>query len=100
MKILRIFPETAMYYSHQGLRSIAAKNKIDVDELEMGEFLVFINKRLNSVKILTAGNVLCYLKTIDQRRLEMKTIQMIPAFFEGSQFKYDKALEQVLRRVA
>jgi hypothetical protein len=87
-----------MAYSHKGLSEIAKKNKIDVKNLSESEFVVFINKRLNAVKIYAPNNIIAYLRSPDGKRLEMKTIQMIPYYFRGGQFQYDKALERVLLR--
>lgn len=100
MKIKAVFPETPMYYSHLGLAKIAMKRKIDVKKLEPGEFVVFVNRPLNACKIFTHGNVIAYLRTVDNRRLEMRTIQLLPSYFRGGQFHYDKALEQVLKKAA
>lgn len=100
MKIIRVFPETPMYFSHVGLSAIALKYKINLQVLEPGEFCVFINKALNAVKIFTHGNTIAYMRSPDNRRLEMKTIQMIPTFFRGGKFHYDQALETVLKKAA
>lgn len=97
-RIVRYFPDTHLGNSHQGLADIASKHKIRVNALEIGEFVVFVNKKQNALKMFASGNVIAYLKTPDGRRLHPKAIGMIPNFFNGREIKYDAVLTEVINK--
>lgn len=97
-RIIRYFPESDLRCGHLGLSVVARKHKIDTSELSPGEFLVFSNKTKNKMKIYAPGNVIAYLKSPDNRRLDLRVITLIPRFFNGTDFNYSGALKELFER--
>lgn len=95
-RIIRYFPDTDLRSGHDGLAKIAREKKIDVRSLGAGEYLVFTNSAKNKVKVFTGGNVIAYLKS--KTKIDMRTIALIPKYFNGGEIRYDQALEKVLRK--
>jgi hypothetical protein len=95
-RVVRFFPDSDMRCQHDGLAAIAALQGIDVWNLKPGEFVVFANKSRLGLKIFAPGRVLCYLRSPDGNPLEMRTISLIPRFFNGDEFRYDPAVKHLL----
>lgn len=97
-RLLRVFLNADMRNQHDGLRALAKTEKINIDKLEVGEMVLFINSDKNRVKLYGSNNVLAYLK-LDKGKIDMRTISLIPRAFSGSgKIDYDAALKEVLTR--
>lgn len=96
LRILRFFPQSDLRCSHDGLRVLAKKNGVDPWKLAPGEFLVFANNLQNKLKIYAPGNVLVYLKSPDNHRIDLDIIRLIPRFFNGTEFNYPAALQKLI----
>lgn len=97
LRVIRFFRDADLRCGHDGLREMAKKEGIDPWTLEPGEFLVFANNRQNKLKIYAPGNVLCYVKSPDDRRIDLNIVRLIPRFFNGTEFNYDAAVREVLK---
>lgn len=95
-RIVRYFPRADLRSGHSGLAKLAAKNGVDLNNIAVGEFLLFVNRAQTSFKLLTAGKVLVYYR--DTRRLNPATFAIIPKYFNGSAVNYDGALYEALRK--
>lgn len=93
-KIIRYFPDTNISNSHKGLSSIAEKVGIDTTQLGAGEYLIFVNRAQNAVKMFAQGNVLAYLRV--KGKLDLRTIAKLPTYFDGGEIRYQTALREVL----
>jgi hypothetical protein len=85
-----------MGYSFQGLSLLAKDHGIDLSKLNVGEFVLFVNTKKTSFKLYTANNTICYVKMPGNRRVDLRVIQDIPKYFNGSSLDYNKALTNVL----
>ena len=93
--LIYLFLDVPMYKSHRGLTEIfqnAAKGK----SLQKGEVVLFINRKWTRLKLLTSDNVILYLAQPDNRPINPKTIQYLPACVNGNEINYNKALSKVL----
>lgn len=97
-KIVRYFSDTNLRSGHKGLALEAKKHKINVKELAIGEYCIFVNKSKNAVKIYAAGNIVAHYKDPGNKRLNHKAIKILPMFFNGKEINYDAALEVVMKR--
>lgn len=97
-RILRVVFNADLRNSHDGLEAIAKDFKLKVSELEIGEFVVFMNTRKTAIKIYAAGNTIAHFKMPGGKKLNLKTIAMIPRYFNGSEFRYDQALREVIEK--
>lgn len=95
---MRVFLNADMRNQHDGMKALAKSEKIDIEKLEVGEIVLFINSEKNRIKLFGAKNVLAYLK-LDRGKIDMRTIALIPKAFSGSgKIDYDKALKEVLTK--
>lgn len=97
-KLLQVFLNADLRCSHDGLTSLAKKEKVDVSQLTPGEYVIFINSGKNRIKLFAANNVLAYLR-LPQGKIDMRTISLIPRAFEASRkINYDEKLREVLTK--
>lgn len=92
LRVVRFFPESDLRAGHVGLRKLAMKANLDPHTLKPGEFLVFANRALTRLKIFAPGNVIAYLASPDEKRLDLDVIRYIPRYFHGGQITYDDLL--------
>lgn len=96
-KILHLFTEVSMICSHDGLSKIAGKEKVDLKNLSVGEFVLFANRSLTAMKLFAAHNVIIYYRAPDNRPIDIRALKHIPQFVSGSDIGYDRAILAVLR---
>jgi len=97
--ILSYFPDTDLRCGHDGLADLADRAKKPVEDLKVGQFLLFVNRRQSAVKILTADDVLIYLRP-ESKRLNFDAISLLPKYFNGTAFNYKGAVkEAILKRI-
>lgn len=97
MKIIRYFSDVDMRNGHNGLRQIARDEGIDLRRVPEGQFVIFMNKKKNCLKMFASYNVLAHVK-LDEGKIDPRVIAHIPACFNGREIDYDKALRKVMRR--
>ena len=96
-KVICYFPHADLRCSHAGLANLAKYHKKDVDNMNKGDFMVFLNAKQTQAKILTSDSILIHLKN-EGRRLSLEAISMIPTYFNGESFNYKAALKKVIER--
>lgn len=94
-KIYRCFFDVDLRNGHHGLSILAIKNKINIKLLDNGEFVVFINRRRNALKLFAANNTIAHYK--QNHIIDLNTIRLLPTVFNGTEIKYDAALEKALK---
>lgn len=99
-RLIRLFLDTDLRCSHDGLAEIAAKSKIKVENLTPGELLVFVNSSKTQVKVFAAHNTVASHKNPSGRRLMMDSLRYIPEAFGGSgRIDMDAAIKKALEKV-
>lgn len=97
-KIVRYFPDTDLRAGHDMLADKAIRNKINVKALGRGEFVVFVNRAKTALKMFAgSANLVAYLR-LEKGKLDLRTISLIPEYFDGSEIKYDLALKKVIEK--
>lgn len=98
--IVRIFQKTDMRNQHDGLVRLALKFKVRLDSLGAGEHVIFLNNRLDKVKMFSANGVLSYYRAPGSLTMDM--IEYIPQCFGANGMNWQKAerlaLEKLLTR--
>ncbi len=97
-KIVRYFPDTNLSGGFDRLSAIAKRNRIDVSSLAFGEYLIFVNKKRDKLKMLCGNDLVAYLRLPNGARIDLRTIALIPRFFNGTAIEYDRALREVLEK--
>lgn len=105
-RILQVFLNTNLGNGEEGLKRIVRKYAVSTTSLaamEPGEYLVFINRRQDKVKILVATDnvknamrpfLVAYIRLPVGQRVSLTTIKYFPqAFTAGKHIDYDKALK-------
>lgn len=96
--VMHVYPNVSMSNGHDGLKVIAKKmSKLDVSELQVGQFALFINKAFTACKMFGANNVLLHYKHPLNHCLDYKALRLLPEFFDGQDIGYTKALRQVIK---
>lgn len=92
-RLVRYVPDADLRMGYDGLNEKGILNN-----LGKGEFVAFVNRGRDKVKLCTGGDMVAYLRLPTGQRIDPKVIQYLPEFFDGSAIKYDKAVEKVLRK--
>lgn len=98
VRTIKLFHDINMGMGHKALSEILAKEAIKLDQLESGSIVMFINKKMDKLKILGAhGLVVGYLKMPDGQRINLSAIQYIPQTFGANgAINYTSALRKAL----
>lgn len=89
---------TNLQNGHDGLKLIAKKQLgVDINALGAGEMVAFLNRAGDKVKVYASGDVIAYMRAAKDRKIDPRTIALIPKYFSGTTINYDKAIRQVLR---
>lgn len=93
-RVKQIFLNTDLRCQHRGLSLLAAKRKCNLDKLEPGEHVAFVNRRKDRVKLYSANGLLSYLKS--DRPLDLRAIASIPeAFGKSLKLKYASGIRKL-----
>jgi len=83
---------------HVGLAAQAKNLKINLDQMSVGEFVVFINRARSAAKFMSPDKILIsHWRMPNGGRMNPKVIKLIPRYFNGREFHYDQALAKVVR---
>lgn len=97
-KIKRLFLNVNMGLGHNGLASVARDHKIEPSALGDEELLLYINRRMNKLKILGGGGlVIGYYRTRGEEKMMLEAIQYLPQTFGAKGFDYNAAVEKALK---
>ena len=97
-KLVRYFSNVHLGNAHRGLAQLARKENIDVRNLGKGEFVVFVNTKQTAFKMFAPGNIIAHYKNKEDKRIDPRTIVMLPNYFDGAEINYDRALKAVIER--
>lgn len=97
-KVVHLFTEVSMSYGHKGLIALAARKRLNVLNLEVGEFALFANKRLTAMKLFGANNVVIHYKAPDNRPIDPRGLRYIPRFVTETDIGYDAAILEAIRK--
>jgi hypothetical protein len=98
-QVVHLFKDVDMRNQHNGLQRIAQKQKVRLDALGAGEHVVFLNSRLNKVKLYSHQGVLSYYRS-PSGKLNLHIVEQIPACFSAKGgMDWDKADRLALERL-
>jgi len=98
-RLLRVVFNADMRNSHDGLAKLAKSLNIDVNKLQPGNFVAFINSKKNHLKLYASGNIIAHLK-LPNGKLNLNLLSKLPTYFNGTEIEYTKALrEQMLKEI-
>lgn len=80
--IIRIFKNTDMRNQHDGLFKVALEKKVRLDHLGAGEHALFLNGKLNRLKLYSHQGVVSYYRA-KSGILNLNMIEMIPLCFSA-----------------
>lgn len=96
-QVIRVVFDVNMNNGHFGLKEIAKKLKVNFEEMEVGDLICFLNTAKTIVKIVAAGGTtIAHFKHPLGHAIDMRTLSLIPKFFNGKELQYDKAIEEIL----
>jgi hypothetical protein len=93
--VLRCYLDQDLRLGHDGLEQVAKRDGFNTKKLTPGQFLVFINRKKNRIKIYAANDTLAYRRMEQGQVLDLATIASIPRVFNGSgRMFYEAALKE------
>jgi len=96
-QIVQMFFNVNAAKAHKGLHLLAAEYDINLDNLEPGQYVCFLNRKRNKVKMFSAGNLFAYLSLPDSATVTMETIAQIPQMFlSRAELNFAPTLEAAL----
>lgn len=97
-RIVRVFMDVHMGYGHRGLSKVARESDVEIDTLDRGEMIVFLNRKQDAMKVYTAGNTVAHIKMPQGGRIDLRVIKLLPTFFSGGEVRYQSALKRHLKQ--
>lgn len=97
-RVLEIFSNVDLRKGHHGLQEIAKKSGHDVDKLQIGQYIVFINRAKTALKVFAPGNIVAYQKMPNNTQVDLRTLKHIPTFFNSGVFNYRGAQWEVMKK--
>lgn len=94
MKLTRVFLETDMRMSFDGLRKLAAENKAGLDA---DSTIMFMNRKGTKFKVLRANKYLVYYSNGTQR-IPLEALSELPEAFGGSALEMREAIRKSLAK--
>lgn len=91
-KIVRVFFESDMRCSHNGLKLICSSHEFSPSE---NELVVFINRKQTMFKLLAGPDTVGFYKS-PSGRVTMEAIQYLPQVFNGNKLDFNSAIKRVL----
>lgn len=86
-----------MSLGHDGLTALAKHDGIDLEQLEVGEMVAFINHAKDKLKLYASQGVLAYVRNKPGHPINLATISQIPKAFQASgRINYEATLKEVL----
>lgn len=97
-RIRRVYTDVHMGLGHKSLSEICLGDGIRTDNLDRGDYIIFINKAQTALKLFAAGNTIAYFKMPYGGKLDMGVVSLIPTFFNGDTIDYPGALSELIKR--
>lgn len=92
-RLIRFVPDADLRQGYDGLNK-----QVPLLNLGKGEFVAFVNRKKDKVKLCTGSDMVAYLRLPNGAKVDPRVIQYLPEFFNGSTIEYDKAIEKMLRK--
>lgn len=96
VKLIRVFLDVDMRNQHDGLARLADNQGYNLSKLNLGEHVIFLNSKLNKLKMYSYGGVLSYLR-LPKGRIDLNSIRSIPNAFTAGE-TVDVAYTDALRK--
>jgi hypothetical protein len=98
IKIMRVFLNTDMRLAHDGLTLLALKEGVDLQTLDRGEFIMFMNSHLTRMKLFTANGIIAYMRSPTGKPMDLRAVVAIPrAFMATGKIDYDESVKEFLK---
>lgn len=92
-RLVRYVPDADLRQGYDGMNK-----KVPLMNLGKGEFVAFVNRKRDKVKLCTGQDMVAYLRLPTGQRIDPRVIKYLPEFFNGQHLDYDKAVEKTLRK--
>lgn len=95
-KIIRYIPEANLRGGYDSLRILAKKSGIDLLNIGQGEFVVFVNRKKDKMKVATQNDVVAYHRTHNGNKINPLVISRLPKYFSGGVISYEGAIKETI----
>lgn len=91
-RLVKYVPDTDMRMGYDGLNK-----KTPLLNLGKGEFVAFVNRQQNKIKLATGNDMVAYFR-LPKGRINPEVIQYLPEYFSGGKINYDAAVKRSLMK--
>lgn len=96
-RIAYMISDVNMNNGHPGLTKIAKTTlRLDVEQLKVGELVIFINRAFTAFKLYAANNVVCHYRHPKGYLLNYDAMRLVPQFFDGVDTGYESAIAKAI----
>ncbi len=95
-RLLHFFPGADLRCSHDGLKLLAKKKKVDLSNMKMGDCVIFMNNAGTKLKMFASGTKCLMFVSNDGRKIAPETIQFLPQYVQGGELNYRGALKEAI----
>lgn len=83
--LVQMFYNVNMGKAHRGMKLLASEYDIDLTKLVPGQYVGFMNRARNAVKLFTSGNMFAYLRLEDPTdQITEDVMNQIPKMFQST----------------
>jgi len=92
-KLTRYVPDTDLRMGYDGLNK-----KTPLSNLGKGEFVAFVNRDRNKIKLCTSNDVVLYHRMTRGNKIDPRVIMFLPRYLNGAKINYDDAMREVMKK--
>lgn len=92
-RLVRYIGDQDLRQGYDGLNK-----KFPLTNLGAGEFVAFVNRAKDKVKLATGNDVIVYHRMQKGQRIDPRVIQLLPKYLSGNKINYDAAMREVLQK--
>jgi hypothetical protein len=90
-RLIKYIPDSDLRLGYDGLNK-----KVPLTNLGKGEFVAFVNRAQNKIKLCTQNDMVAYYRH-SRGKIDPRVIQHLPEYFNGTGIQYNKAIERVMK---
>lgn len=92
-RLVRYVADQDLRLGYDGLNK-----KVPLTNLGQGEFVAFVNRAKDKVKLATGNDVILYHRMTRNKKLDPRVIMHLPRYLNGSRIDYDSAMRELIHQ--
>lgn len=98
-RLVRVIFNADLRSGHRGLTDACKKVGLNPRDLEVGEYIIFVNTKKTMLKAFASGeSVVAHFRMPGHRTINVKVLRYLPRFFNGGELRYGAALDELVKK--